>query len=301
MNLKKEIHITILFLLLGWVLTAQVERPNAKPYTIQTTYEKLLKKHPDIFPIQELKSPDIVADENITYSSVDSYALTADVYYPVNSKKPCPAVILVHGGGWISGSKENQRVMAQHLAQNGFVAMTVNYRLADVAKYPAAVEDLNAAVDFLYHSKYPLEKDKMAILGASAGAQLAALIGVKNSKIKAIVNVDGIVSFIHPEAEEGQYAGYWLGGMKAGNFETWKAASALEFINPKSPPVLFINSSQPRFHAGRDDMVTKYNEWNIYSEVHTIPDSPHSFWLVNPWFQPTLNYTVEFLTKVFNP
>jgi len=223
------------------------------------------------------------------------------VYYPVNSKKECPAVILVHGGGWTDGSKENQRSMAQHLALNGFVAMTVNYRLADASKYPAAVEDLNAAVDFLYKSKYPIEKEKIAILGASAGAQLASLVGVKKPTIKAIVNVDGIVSFIHPEAEEGQYAGYWLNGMKADNFEAWKDASALEFINPKSPPILFINSAQPRFHAGRDDLVKKYNEWNIYSEVHTIPDTPHSFWLVNPWFEPTLNYTVEFLTKVFNP
>lgn len=301
MSITKEKHIAFLFFLLAWVLSAQVERPNTKPYTIEITYQKLKKKYPEISPIKELKSEYIVYNENITYWEIDGIELKADLYYPVNLKKECPAVILVHGGGWTDGSKENQRTMAQHLALNGFVAMTVNYRLADVAKYPAAVEDLNAAVDFLCKSKYPIEKDKIVLLGASAGAQLASLVGVKNPKIRAIVNIDGIVSFIHPEAEEGHYAGYWLNGMKVDNFEAWKDASALEFITQKSPPILFINSSQPRFHAGRDDLVKKYNEWNIYSEVHTIPDTPHSFWLVNPWFEPTLYYTVDFLNKIFNP
>lgn len=280
---------------------AQVERPNAKPYTIEATYEKLVKKYPEISPIEELQSQEIVYDENIMYQEIDGVHLKADVYYPIGPEKKYPAIILVHGGGWISGSKENQRIMAQHLALNGFVAMTVNYRLSDVAKYPAAVDDLNAAIDYLYTSNFPIEKDRIAILGASAGAQLASLIGVKNSKIKAVVNIDGIVSFIHPEAEEGQYASYWLGGMKVDNYKAWKDASPLEFINPKSPPILFVNSTQPRFHAGRDDMIKQYDEWKIYSEVHTLPDSPHSFWLMDPWFEPTLNYTVQFLNKVFKP
>lgn len=291
-------HITILCWVLGWAVSAQVERPNAKPYTIATTYNKLVKDYPDIVPIEPLDSDHIVYKENITYHQVDGISLQADVYYPKNSTKKSPGVILVHGGGWISGSKENERVMAQHLAENGFVAMTVNYRLADVAQYPAAIEDLNAAIMYLRKSKYPLDKEKIAILGASAGAQLASLVGVKNERIKAIVNIDGIVSFVHPEAEEGTYAGYWLGGMKADNREVWEEASPLGYINPSSPPILFINSVQPRFHAGRDDLIKKYTEWGIYSEVHTLPDSPHSFWLVHPWFDPTVDHTVQFLQKV---
>ena len=289
----------MLCLLLGGVISAQVERPNATPYTIATTYQKLLKNYPDIVPVEPLQSDKIVYEEELTYHQVDGVSLQADIYYPMDIAHKAPAVILVHGGGWISGSKENQRVMAQHLAENGFVAMAVNYRLADVAKYPAAIADLNAAITYLCSSKYPLDTEKIAILGASAGAQLASLVGMKNKHIKAIVNVDGIVSFVHPEAEEGTYASYWLGGMKADNLEVWKEASPLEFIAPGSPPILFINSVQPRFHAGRDDLIKKYSEWGIYSEVHTLSNSPHSFWLVHPWFEPTVDHTVQFLQKVF--
>ncbi len=289
----------MLCLLLGGVVSAQVERPNATPYTIATTYQKLLKNYPDIVPVEPLQSDKIVYQEDLTYHQVDGVSLQADIYYPKDIAHKTPAVILVHGGGWISGSKENQRVMAQYLAENGFVAMAVNYRLADVAKYPAAIEDLNAAITYLYTSKYPLDTEKIAILGASAGAQLASLVGMKNKQIKAIVNVDGIVSFVHPEAEEGTYAGYWLDGMKADNLKVWEDASPLEFIAPDSPPILFINSAQPRFHAGRDDLIKKYSEWGIYSEVLTFPNSPHSFWLVHPWFEPTVDHTVQFLQKVF--
>ena len=283
--------------MLSQIILAQVEQPNAQPYTIQSTFEKLVKTYPDVLPIEELTSDNIVSDENIIYQKIDNITFQADVYYPKNTDQKYPAVILVHGGGWISGSKENQRVMAQHLAENGFVAMTINYRLANDAKYPAAVEDLYVAIDFLSNSNYPVDTNKLAILGASAGAQLATLVGVKSQKIKTIVNIDGIVSFIHPEAKEGKYAAYWLGGNKADNFDVWKDASPLEHVHTKSPDILFINSSQPRFHAGRDDLIKKYNDWNIYNETHTLPNSPHSFWLVHPWFQPTLKYTIEFLKK----
>src|SRR5690606_31831466 len=188
--------------------------------------------------------------------------------------------------------------MAQHLAQNGYLAMTVNYRLADRAKYPAALEDLHAAVAYLKGSDLPLDRNRIAILGASAGAQLATLAGQQNKDIKAVVNVDGIVSFVHPDAKEGTYAAYWLGGTQSQRPELWKEASPLEHIHPGSPPILFINSSLPRFHAGREDMLKKFRKWDIYSEVHELRDSPHSFWRVEAWFGPTPEHTVKFLQMV---
>ena len=116
----------MLCLLLGGVVSAQVERPNATPYTIAATYQKLLKNYPDIVPVEPLQSDKIVCEEDLTYYQVDGVLLKADIYYPKDIAHKTPAVILVHGGGWISGSKENQRVMAQHLAENGFVDTSEN-------------------------------------------------------------------------------------------------------------------------------------------------------------------------------
>jgi acetyl esterase/lipase len=90
-----------------------------------------------------------------------------------------------------------------HLAQKGFVAAIVEYRLSHEAKYPAAVDDLHDAVLWLYHhaDEYKIDKNKIAVSGCSAGEQLAALIGAKNKDklIKAVINIDGISTFIEPE------------------------------------------------------------------------------------------------------
>ncbi|WP_308991071.1 alpha/beta hydrolase [Mariniflexile litorale] len=292
------------------------EKPTYSPYTIETTYQKLKKDHPFITPIEPLKSKEIKSKENIVYKKTNSSKLKLDVYIPKgrDSNKTYPAVLLIHGGGWLVGSKENERVMAQHLALNGYVGISVSYRLGFEAPYPAGVIDLKDAIRWMRKNakKHHINPDKIAVLGASAGAQLATLIGVTpnssvygfdsfiSDDVQAIVNIDGIVSFIHPEASgEGKMAGIWLSGLKHENFKNWKEASPLEYVDEHSPPTLFINSAQPRFHAGRDDMMTLLNKYNTYTETHTIPDSPHSFWLMHPWFETTLSYTVNFLNVVF--
>jgi pectinesterase len=81
--------------------------------------------------------------------------------------------------------------------------------------------------------------------------------------------------------------------------DLWVEASPLVHVDGKTSPIEFINSSQARFHAGRDEMIKKLNALGIYSEVHAIPDTPHPFWFFNPWFEPTCEYSIQFLQKVF--
>ncbi|MCB0295211.1 MAG: hypothetical protein KDG51_08215, partial [Calditrichaeota bacterium] len=81
----------------------------------------------------------------------------------------------------------------------------------------------------------------------------------------------------------------------------WKAASPVYYVNENSPPILFINSSMPRFHAGRDAVIEKLDRFSIYHEVHTFADAPHSFWLFDPWFEGTGRLMVRFLESVMPP
>lgn len=296
---KRHTYISIFFV--GMMAFGQTSRPNAAPYTNEGTFEKLKKKHSFITPIDRPIPSNIRIDKDVEYAAPGGISLKADVYYPLDSSKKHAGIAMVHGGGWISGSKENEKYMAMELASKGFVVIAVGYRLADIAKYPAGIEDIETAIQWIRknHRKYALDKNKMVVLGESAGAQMATLVGVKSkNKIKAIINVDGIVSFVHPEAEESTYASYWLGGDRDINLKNWTEASPLEYVDQHTPPTLFINSSQPRFHAGRDDMMKKLRSYNIPTEFHEIKDSPHSFWSAEPWFTETLNYTVDFLNKV---
>ena len=318
--MKGLLNIAFVVLTIAWCNRTSCQNQQKFPhYTIETTYQKLKKHYPFVTPIAPLVSNEIKAKENIVYKKVNKTKLKADVYLPKDkSKKLFPAVLLIHGGGWLTGHKENERVMAQHLALNGYVAVTASYRLGLKAKYPAGVIDLKDAIVWMRKNakKYHINPNKIAVLGASAGGQLATLLGVtanspiygKNlnfsDAVQAIVNIDGIVSFIHPEAaaesKNGRIsmADIWLNGSKEENFKTWKEASPLEYVDKHTPPTLFINSSQPRFRAGRDDMIAILNKFGIHHEEHTIPNSQHSFWLVHPWFETTLNYVVNFLDDV---
>jgi pectinesterase len=310
-----------LFLLLVFIsnsVEAQQDNvPRDTSFTVYSAYIKESKKRPYITIAKPAMPVGVKQKENVVFASVGKRKLYADVFYPVKkSKSWYPAVVMIFGGGWKSGDKSQNVPIAQQLAAEEYVAMTIQYRLSLEAKYPAAVEDVKAAVRWLRaHAKeYNIDKNKIAVLGMSAGGQLAALTGTTNgvkrfegeggnpnesSNVQAIVNIDGTLAFHHPESEEGKAAAEFLGGTYDEKPEVWEDAAPLNHTDKNTPPIIFINSSIPRFHAGRDDMIKKLDQFGIYHEEHTLPDTPHPFWFFNPWFETTVKYTVDFLDKVF--
>ncbi|MHA4842522.1 alpha/beta hydrolase fold domain-containing protein [Flavitalea antarctica] len=286
-------------------------------FNITDTYIRESKTRPYIKIANPVLSTGILTKHNIVYSVPGNRNLVADVYYPAKkSAKPRPAVVMIFGGGWKSGDKSHNIPIARYLASKGYVVMSIEYRLSGEAKYPAAVHDIKAAVRWLRAKAglYQLDKMKIATLGMSAGGQLAALTGTTNgiakfegkgghpeqsSNVQAIVNIDGLLAFHHPESGEGKSASEFLGGSYEENPANWEEASALNHTDKNTPPILFINSSIPRFHAGRDDMIMKLDQFKIYHETYTMPDSPHPFWFFHPWFDPTVNHITKFLDKVF--
>ena len=157
-------------------------------------------------------------------------------------------------------------------------------------------------------------------MGFSAGGEMAAFLGSTgnmplfegtngntgiSTHVDAVVDIDGTLSFVHPEGREGNdsiriSAGtYWFGYSKKGNLKLWEAASPLSYVDKNTPATLFLNSSLPWMHAGREDYIKVLNENNIYSEVHNFESAPHSFCLYDPWFEPTVKYIDAFLKKVF--
>jgi pectinesterase len=292
--------------------------PKDTSYTLRSAYAHIQKDYPAVRPIQPKLPKGVRAEMNRVYAQIGEQALHVDVFYPARKrKKPCPGVLLIHGGGWRSGSKEMEVPMAQQLAKKGYVAVAVEYRLSPEAQYPAGIHDLKAAVRWMraHAAEFGLDTNRIAAYGCSSGAQMASFLGTTNgmaefegteaysahsSKVQAVLNIDGIVSFAHPEANaEGVMAGEWLGGSRQERWDKWVEASPLEHANAQTPPFLFVNCTIPRFHAGRDDLLKILDQAGTYHEVHTIPNSTHSFWTVHPWFEETLQYSVAFLRKVF--
>ena len=284
-------------------------------YTIKSTYVKLIKKYPFIKIAEANKGVNDKQIENVIYYKDKNRALHLDAFFNT-SKKNNPGVIMIHGGGWRSGNKNQMRVLAQEITTKGYSCFAIEYRLSLEAKYPQAIYDVKNAIKFIKDNakRFHVDPDKIAVLGCSSGGQMAALIGATNedlafedakykskssSKVQAIIDIDGILAFKHPESEEGEMAAFWLNGSYEENPENWKQASALNHANKNTPPTLFINSSFDRFHAGRDDMIAILNQNKIYNEVKTIKNSPHSFWFFQPWFDETVEYTTQFLDRIF--
>jgi acetyl esterase/lipase len=292
-------------------------------YTAETTYKKLAAKYPFIKIAGSAVPASVEAVRDIAYVRYGERVLQLDLYLPkARAGRALPAIVLVHGGGWRSGVRANFAPMAIRMAERGYAAATVSYRLSPEAPYPAAIVDVKAALRWMRANaaQYGIDPRRIAVGGGSAGGQIAALAGVTDaiarfdpgaglgavaSSAQAIVNIDGLSDFTSEAArkyeddpnKQPSSAGAWFGGRYAEKAALWHEASPTFYVNPKTPPILFIGSGQPRFSVGREEMIARLDAAGVASRVVLLPDTPHSFWLFDPWLEPTVEATVRFLDE----
>ena len=123
-------------------------------------------------------SPDIVSQQDIVYGQVLGAALLADIAYPKAPKGKSPAILSVHGGRWMRGTKrDNGAINADQWAGLGFVAMTIDYRLRGCSPPPACYQDVQCAIRYLHaHAEqYSLDENRIFLIGQSAGGHMVSL------------------------------------------------------------------------------------------------------------------------------
>lgn len=284
----------------------------ANTYDAASTYTKLVRKYPfiRIAPVDPA-GVRIVAEQ--VYWQQGSRCLALDLYLPAQAAGTPPLVVFVHGGGWQSGYRAEFAPLAAQLARRGYAAATISYRLAREAPYPAAVDDAQTAVRWLRAnaSRYGFDPQRLVLAGGSAGGQIASLAGVTanlaapGATVQAIVNIDGLSDFTSPEARTHEddprknpsAAGLWLGGRYSEQPERWRQASPITHVHAGMPAILFIGSGQPRFAVGREAMRAKMAGVGVDSETVMLSEAPHSFWMYEPWLQPTLEAITAFLGR----
>ena len=143
-----------------------------------------------------------VQKRTFRYYNTYGNATTLDVYMPVKyvGKRGAklPTVVLVHGGAWTMGDRADMGPQANQLARHGFVAISVNYRLATEARWPAQRIDVSRAVTFLRKNAafFNIDSKRVALLGSSAGGQIAAAVathGNGNQRFKGLVVLSGLL------------------------------------------------------------------------------------------------------------
>ena len=120
---------------------------------------------------------DIERFDNISYGESDKEYQLLDVYRPKGAEGKLPAIINVHGGGWVYGSKDTYQFYCMSLAQRGFAVVNFSYRLAPEYKYPASFEDTAAVCNWILQNsdKYGLDTANIFGVGDSAGAHMLSL------------------------------------------------------------------------------------------------------------------------------
>jgi acetyl esterase/lipase len=212
---------------------------------------------------------------DITYRTANNTDLKLDVYAPRDRRSPVPAVMLIHGGGWVEGRKEYNVLSVLPYLALGWAVVNVEYRLARNSPAPAAVEDCRCALAWIAaHAKeYGFDTSKIVLTGNSAGGHLALITGLLPAssafdrscptdddvrwdsgaepalKVAAIVNWFGITDVADllegPNAKH--YAIEWFGSMSQRE-ELARQLSPIQYVRPGLPPVLTI-------HGDADDLV----------------------------------------------
>jgi acetyl esterase/lipase len=199
------------------------------------------------------------AEPDIPYCTLDTMQ-KMDVYYP-KSGGPWPAFLYVHGGSWRELDKAEGQGW-RYLNDSGILVASLNYRLAAYnIKFPAMIEDLKCAVRHLRANAayYNLDPEHIAVLGASAGGHLVALMGVadetagwetgeyleQSSRVQGVVDISGPTD-LTLEMPDGiamaiYYAFTELPGTDA---EVLVAASPVTYITADDPPFLILQGDK---------------------------------------------------------
>lgn len=292
---------------------------DAPSFTIDDVLRSLAKSHPEASRVSDETPAGIVAREDVPYFEHKGRLLRLDLYRPAGHEK-LPAVLIVHGGGWIAGDRTMERPLAKQLALRGYVTVPVSYSLGQPGRFPAPVHELKAVVRWLriYAAEYDVDSEHIGIIGGSAGGTLAAMIGATNgqrdvdageapatpsSDVQAVVDIDGTVTFLDNaliEQSETQPSPYWeyVHGPYNDNHAVWVAASPINYVTRRSAPTLFIKSTVTRpILVGRGEMAGRLRILGVDAQEIQLPDTPHPFWLVHPWFERVVEESDHFLRK----
>lgn len=243
---------------------------------------------------------------DVLFASPDGVDLRLDLFLP-DAELPAPVVLCIHGGGWISGDKSDCHIVAQEFVRRGFAAACPDYRLAPLYTYPAAVEDVRAAVRLLrqHGQELGVDAERVAAFGNSAGGHLSAFLALSGDaaeRADAAVNVSGLTDLTNPSEQHPEIAWdflqQFLGVPYAGNEERWIEASPLHNIHPEASPVAnihgtldeVVNPSQSvRFHEA-------LRKAGVASELLLLPGEGHSF--TPDGFNQVMDFADEFLKGV---
>lgn len=246
---------------------------------------------------------------DLTYKTVGGRELKLDLYLPAQpAAEPVPCVVVIHGGAWMSGKREDMAGFCQGLAAQGLAAATVQYRLAPNDRWPAMIDDCADAVKYLRKNagEHGLDPARFGAAGASAGAHLSLLLAFKDgwteggsSRVSVVLNLFGPTDMGQDfqESLRNMVSQAVVGKPYAEAGAEIKALSPITYVKKGVPPVFTIHGDQdtvvPVRQATRLDEAMKAA--GAVHEIRIIEGMGHAAEMNRPTFTAALGEAVVFL------
>jgi alpha-L-fucosidase 2 len=235
-----------------------------------------------------------------------SEPLKLDVHVP-NGPGPFPTAILVHGGGWVGGSKQEFiNYIFEPLSKANFVWFSINYRLAPHHRWPACAEDVETAIQWVFANaaKYKVDPTRVALIGESSGGHLASYAGIKTRQpLAAIVSFYGVHDFIsrafqYARIDSNLTSLFGIGTLNSETAVVLREASPFAHVRKGLPPFLMIHGlADPAVpYAQSVDMCAKLRAAGNACELYSV-NGPHGMdrWEMDPTLQGYKQKLVDWL------
>ena len=276
------------------------------------------------FPFLMNRRRGVRHERGVVYAKHGSLPLKLDVYLPDEAPTgPRPAIVQVHGGGWVSGTRKEQGIpLLNHLAANGWVGFNINYRLSPFATWPDHAVDVKRAIAWVreHAAEYDVEPDMIALTGGSAGGHICAFVALTaddrslqpgfeeaDTSVVAAVPFYGVYDMLDEDALQVPIVQwilerYVFKAFRDDDPDAFRAASPINRVHADAPPFLVVHGDADSLTSPEDArrFVAALREATespvLYAEMH---GGQHAFDLV-PSFRtaPVIEAIERFLHTV---
>ena len=252
--------------------------------------------------IQNIIPASVIVHGNLPYSQDTLKRHLLDIYIPSGGSNKKPLIVWVHGGAWMLNDKyadmDYMRNTVKGLVDSGYAVASIDYRWSTSAIFPAQIQDCNQAVEFLYENaaKYNLDKDRIALIGFSAGGHLASLLGLSNNNNvrafypagkKSNFKIKLVLDFYGP-SNLGAVKGadlndpksplsLLLGGTVADHPDVAKKASPATYIDKNDPPFLIVQGEKDESVDPEQSISLSklLKDKGVKNDLIVVPGAPH--------------------------
>jgi len=260
--------LTIALVSVAMCLSALAQSATSKPAAApasQPVGSSVQFKLPQAQEFPSSRAPLAVKYGNVPYAHVSGKDIVLDLYQPAKSTRPLPCIVWIHGGGWSAGSKDP--CPAALFALDGYVVVSIDYRLTQEAPFPAQIHDCKGAIRFLraHAGEMKIDPDRIGVWGASAGGHLVALLGTsggdkdlegdvggnagQSSRVQAVCDWYGPTDFTQfakfpRAADSNKMLTQLFGGPLSKHTDLARQASPVTYADKNAAPFLIMHGDK---------------------------------------------------------